>query len=221
MKILTISVHPDDETLGCGGTLLKHKDLGDELYWLIITSVNEELGYSNDFILSRKNQIEEVGKIYGFKKVFELGLPTTRLHDVDFSEILKGINKSISEVNPERIYMINRTDIHTDHQITARALFSATKSFRNLTIKEILMYECISETEMAPGLLENVFIPNVFSDISNYIDKKVEIMNIYKQELQETPMPRSAENIKALARFRGSTVGVDYAEAFMLIRKLF
>lgn len=221
MKILVVSVHPDDETLGCGGTILKHNNQGDEIYWLILTDVYKNIGYEQEFINKREKQIEKVSKLFNFKKTFKLRFPTTKLHLVDFSELIEKISTVINEVKPEIVYTVNRSDIHTDHQIASKAIMSCTKSFRYPFIKKILMYECISETEIAPQLPENIFIPNVYSDISDFIDEKVEIMKIYESELQNSPMPRSIDNIKALARFRGATVGVNYAEAFMLVRELF
>ena len=113
--------------------------------------------------------------------------------------------------------MINRSDVHSDHRIAFQAIYSCTKSFRKPFIERILMYETLSETEFVPALSENVFIPNVFVDISNYMDKKLEIMQIYKSEIMEGNLPRSLNAIKMLAAFRGSRIGTDYAEAFMLL----
>jgi N-acetylglucosamine malate deacetylase 1 len=221
MKVLVISVHPDDETLGCGGTLLKHKALNDEVFWMIATQADESLGFSQEFIKKRTDQIKMISKEYGFKHVYELGYLTTKLHTLDFSVLINSMSNVINEVRPDTIYMNNRSDIHTDHQVVAKALMSCTKSFRYPFINKILMYECISETEIAPSLPENLFIPNVFSDISDFIDGKIEIMKLYESEVQHPPLPRSLENIKALARYRGSSCGVNYAEAFMLIREKF
>ncbi|WAM37246.1 PIG-L deacetylase family protein [Caldicellulosiruptor acetigenus] len=221
MKVLVVSVHPDDETLGCGGTLLKHRKQGDQLFWMIITKPDESTGFCKEFIKERKNQIKAVSNIYGFEAVHELEFNTTKLHAIDFSTLMKSISQVINEVKPEIIYMNNRSDIHTDHQVAAKALISCTKSFRYPFIKKILMYECISETEIAPSFPENIFIPNVFSDITDFIEQKIEIMKLYRSEIQETPLPRSIENIRALARYRGASCGVDYAEAFMLVRERF
>ena len=221
MKVLIVSVHPDDETLGCGGTILKHDKLGDELHWLIITKADEALGFTNEFLAKRKAQIQEVSKKYGLKKIHELSFLTTKLHNIDFSILINSISNVIYEIKPEVIYMNNRSDIHTDHQIAARAMMSCTKSFRYPFIKKVLMYECISETEIAPALPENLFIPNVYSDITEFIDEKLEIMKIYQSEVQEPPLPRSLDNIKSLARYRGASSGCDYAEAFMLVREVF
>ncbi len=221
MNVLVISVHPDDETLGCGGTLLKHKNSNDDVSWLILTEASENLGYSKEFLTKRVEQINDVSRAYRFKRTFNLGFPTTKLHTVDFSEIITNISSVIQKVRPKIIYMVNRSDIHTDHQVAAKAIMSSTKSFRNPFIKRILMYECLSETEMAPPLPENTFVAHVYSDISDYIDRKIEIMGKYESEIQDPPLPRSIENIRALARFRGATVSVQYAEAFMLLREVF
>lgn len=221
MKVLIVSVHPDDETLGCGGTILKHSRNGDELYWMIITETDESIGFSREFIDMRKLQIRRVSREYGFKKVYELKILATRLQSVDLNDFISSVSRVVNEVRPEIIYMNNRSDIHTDHRITAHVLMSCTKSFRYPFIKKILMYECISETEMSPPLPENIFMPNVYSDITDFIDKKLEIMSIYESEVQTPPLPRSLENIKSLARYRGSSCGVNYAEAFMLVREKF
>jgi len=221
MKVLVISVHPDDETLGCGGTILKHSQNQDEIFWLIMTKPLESIGYSTEFIIKRKLQITNATKQYQFRDVFELNMITTKLHLVDFSEIIQKLSSIINKIKPEVLYMVNRSDIHTDHQVAAKAILSSTKSFNSSFIKKILMYECLSETEIAPPFTENIFLPNSYSNITEFIEKKIEIIKIYDNELQEFPFPRSENSIRALNRFRGSTVGVEYAEAFMLVRELF
>lgn len=221
MKVLVISIHPDDETLGCGATILKHIKGGDDVFWMIVTDYSLKSGHSKEAIAKRKKEIKDVFRAYGFKGLYHLGFATNRLHAVDFSNIIKKVLSVIQRVKPQVIYTVNRSDIHTDHQIAAKAIMSCTKSFRNPFIKRILAYECVSETEIAPPLAENVFIPNVYSDISGLLEKKIEIMKIYKSELQQAPFPRSVENLKALARFRGSAAYVPYAEAFMLLKDVF
>jgi LmbE family N-acetylglucosaminyl deacetylase len=128
------------------------------------------------------------------------------------------ISKVFHEVQPEIIYTLNRSDAHSDHRYISDAVMACTKSFRYPFIKKVLMYECISETEFAPAFHEKVFIPNYFVDISAYMDKKLAIMRIFESELAAPPFPRSEENILALARFRGSSVGCHYAEAFQVVK---
>jgi LmbE family N-acetylglucosaminyl deacetylase len=217
-KVIIISAHPDDETLGAGGTILKHKQNGDEVHWLIVTNVFESEGFSNERVLSRKQEIEEASKLYSFNKVYNLGYPTMKLNDTILFELVNKISLIFQELEPEIIYVMNRSDAHSDHRIVFDSVMSCTKSFRYPYVKKVLMYECLSETEFAPILPERVFQPNYFVDISNFLNKKIEIMKIFDSELGEHPFPRSVKNIEALATYRGATVGVSYAEAFQMIK---
>lgn len=216
--VIVISAHPDDETLGAGGTLLKHIENGDEVYWLIVTNVFENLGFSNEFVEKRQIEIEQVTQRYSFKQIYKLDYPTMTLSSSSLIKLIPEISKIFMNVKPEVIYTLNRSDAHSDHRHLSDAVMACTKSFRYPFIKKILMYECVSETEFAPAFSEKVFIPNYFVDITDFIDKKLEIMRIFESELSEPPFPRSEENIKALARFRGSSVGCHYAEAFQVVK---
>jgi len=218
MKVLVVSAHPDDEILGCGGTLLKHKQAGDEIAWIIITNIFEHQGFEKDRIKSRQEEISTVQKEVGFADVFKLDYPTMNLTDESLIRLIPQIGKIFNDFQPEVIYILNRSDAHSDHLITFKAVMACTKSFRHQYIKRVLMYECISETEFGSALPENVFIPNYFVNISDFMDRKLEIMKIYESELGEHPFPRSIENIKALAHFRGASVGVNYAESFQLLK---
>jgi len=216
-KILIVSAHPDDEILGLGGTLLKHKNNGDELHWLIITNISTEQGFSSDLVNKRQIEINEIFSKVGFKSIVKLDYPTMNLSSDTLIELIPKISKIVSELMPEIIYTMNRSDAHSDHRIVFNAVSTCTKSFRYPSVKKFLMYETLSETEFAPALPENQFTPNYFVDISNYIDKKIELMKIYSSELGEHPFPRSVNNIKALATYRGAFAGVKYAEAFQIV----
>ena len=217
-KVIIISAHPDDETLGAGGTILKHKQNCDEIYWLIVTDVFESEGFSKERVLSRKQEIEDVSKLYSFNDVYKLGYPTMKLNDTILFELVNKISQIFQELKPETIYVMNRSDAHSDHRIVFDAVMSCTKSFRYPYVKKVLMYECISETEFAPILPERVFQPNYFVDISDFLINKIEIMKIFDSEIGEHPFPRSIKNIEALATYRGATIGVNYAEAFQMIK---
>ena len=221
MKILVISPHPDDETLGCGGTILKHKNMGDKVHWLIITNVDVENGWDRDIVDKRQKEIDTVAEMYGFKKTFKLNYPTAKLDIIPIQEIIKSMSGIILEIEPEIIYLPNRSDVHTDHQITFKATYSCTKNFRYPFIRKILMYETLSETEFSPSLQENSFIPNVFVDITKYFNEKLEIFKIYKSEVMEGQSPRSLKVIKAFNKYRGSRIGKKYAESFQLIFERF
>jgi LmbE family N-acetylglucosaminyl deacetylase len=217
-NVIVISAHPDDETLGAGGTILKHVANGDNVYWLIVTNVFENQGFSKERVESRQEEIREVEKLLGISKTYLLDYPTMTLSSSSLIKMVPEISTVFSEVQPEIIYTLNRSDAHSDHRVIFDAVMACTKSFRYPFIKQILMYECISETEFAPALAEKAFLPNYFVDITDYLDRKNEIMKVFESEIGEHPFPRSLENIRALAHFRGASVGVKYAEAFQLLK---
>lgn len=218
-KVLIVAVHPDDETLGCGGTILKHKSEGDEVYWLIITDISEAQGFNSVQVEKRQKEISRVAELYNFDEVFNLGLAPKNLEHLPMEDFVSRISAIFRNVKPSIVYIPNRSDIHTDHQVSFRALVSSLKNFRSPFIKRVLMYETISETEMAPPLPESYFAPNVFTDITDYFSLKLEIMKVYESEIMEPPLPRSMEKIDALARYRGSRISVKYSEAFMLLHE--
>ena len=215
-KVLIIAVHPDDETLGCGGTLLKHKKNGDEIHWLICTSINK----SHSYYQTREKEIKLVDDMYGFKSVHNLRLKTMQVDEYSMSDLIGKISKVINEVQPNIVYLPFKGDVHSDHRKVFESSYSCTKSFRYSFIKKIYMIETLSETEFSPSTKEDNFIPNVFVDISEYMDKKLEIIKIFDSEIEEHPFPRSLRNIKALATFRGATAGCEYAESFVLLKEI-
>jgi LmbE family N-acetylglucosaminyl deacetylase len=212
-----IAVHPDDETLGSGGTLLKHKEQGDIVSWLIVTCISEENGFSLEFAANREIEIQKVADMYRFDNIVKLNLLATRLDEIPFSKLVDLFSEKIRELKPDTIILPNRSDVHSDHRYSFDAAYSCTKSFRYPFITKILMCETLSETEFAPALSANAFIPNVFVDISDFMDKKLEIMSIFSSEVMVNNLPRSYSAINALATYRGSRIGVNYAEAFMLL----
>jgi len=215
-KVLIVAVHPDDETLGCGGTLLKHKANDDEIHWLICTTIDK----NHDYYETREKEIEEVSKLYDFNSVYNLRLKTMQVDEYSMSELISKISKVVNEVKPNIVYVPFKGDVHSDHRKIFEASYSCTKSFRYSFIKKIYMIETLSETEFAPSTKEDSFIPNVFVDVSEFMDKKIDIMKIFKSEIAEHPFPRSERNIKALATLRGATCGCDYAESFMLLKEI-
>jgi LmbE family N-acetylglucosaminyl deacetylase len=218
MKILVVSAHPDDEVIGAGGTLLKHAKQGDAIFWLIMTTMNGHGSYSPEQITQRENEIQKVAKRLSIKKVFQLQHITTRLDQVHLSNIISDVSGIMKEVEPEVVYLPNRSDVHTDHQVTFNAVFACTKSFRYPSVKRVLMYECLSETEFAPTTSDQSFLPNWLVDISPFYQGKLELLQVYSSEMGQHPFPRSLRNAESLAVFRGAMAGVEYAEAFQLIK---
>ena len=216
-KVLVISPHPDDETLGCGGTLIRHKKEGDEIHWLIMTNVNSS---EKKFHSVKEKEIGEVSKAFNFNSTSRTKFTTSQLDSVPRKEIIQVISKVFEEIQPNFLYLPFKNDIHSDHSIVFDAAASCTKSFRNPYVKRVMIYETISETEFAIRPDKEQFKPNLWIDISDYIDKKVEIMSLYESEIGKEPFPRSEQNIRSLAKFRGSTAGVLSAEAFILLKEI-
>ena len=216
-KIIVISAHPDDEILGVGGALIRHRDNGDEIHWLIATNIFESQGFSKERVSSRQVEVDKIALELKMH-VHKLDYPTMSLSSPDLLTMVPKISMVFQEVEPEVIYVLNRSDAHSDHRVLFDAVMACTKSFRYPYIREVLMYECISETEFAPALPEKAFQPNVFIDISVNLEEKLELMKIYDSELGEHPFPRSERNIRALATYRGAPCGVEYAEAFQLLK---
>ena len=224
-KVLVVAVHPDDETLGCGGTLLKHKTDGDEIFWMIATTINKgyrdwDLGFSPNTLCKREEEIKKVAESYKFDGVDNLCLPSTRIDEVSTSEIIGRISRVIEKVQPNIIYLPFKSDVHSDHRKIFEAAYSCTKIFRYPFVKKIYMMETLSETEFSPSTKEDCFVPNVFVDISDFFEKKKKIMQEYSSELGAHPFPRSERNMEALATLRGATAGCEYAESFMLLKEI-
>jgi len=216
-KILIIAVHPDDETLGCGGTILKHKDKGDQIHWLIVTKANQKITAIPNIEEVQKRDIQRAAVEYGFDSWKQMDFLTTELERYALGDLISAISKFIRSIEPQHIYLNHFADVHSDHRIAFDAVYSCTKNFRYPFIEKIMLYETLSETEFSPAIMSHAFVSNVFNDISPYIEKKLDIMKMFTTEQMEEPYPRSMLSIRALGRFRGSRIGVEYAEAFTLL----
>jgi len=218
-KVLVIAPHPDDETLGCGGTLLKHKNQGDEIFCLLITNMDLNDGWDLDVFNRRQKEIELVSNYYSFTECIKLDYAAAKIDQISTNELVMSIAKVVKDIKPETIYINFWDDVHTDHKVIFQAAYSCTKSFRYPYVKEVLVYETLSETDYSPPNNSSGFIPNYFVDISDTMERKLSIMEIYKSQVMNNFGPRSLSTIRALNRYRGSRINVEYAEAFMLLHK--
>jgi LmbE family N-acetylglucosaminyl deacetylase len=218
MKILVVAPHPDDEVLGAGGTLLRYKSEGNSIAWLIVTGMTEDFGWNPENISKRDAEITNVSKFFNFDEVYNLKLPTTKLDSLPMGDIVQNISDVIKSFSPDEVLIPHLGDIHSDHQVVHNAVLRCTKWFRYPCVKRILSYETISETDF--GLdISRQFIPNVFVDISKFLDDKIRAMEIYASEMGVFPFPRSKISMESLARYRGSSSGFKAAEAFQLLRE--
>jgi len=219
IHVVVIAPHPDDETLGCGGTILKHIAQGDRVSWIIMTQAHGGIGYSEAQINEREIMIDKVASAYRFAETYRLNFPSTTLDHVQLGDIIGSVNSVFQKEKPEIIYMPFVNDIHSDHYYTVQAVQACSKSFRHPEVKKVISYETPSETDFT--LPPNAcFQPNLFVDISAHFKRKLEILSLYEKELKEHPFPRSYKGIEALATMRGATANVQQAESFMLLKEI-
>lgn len=217
MNVLAIAVHPDDETLGCGGALLRHAHEGDSLHWLLVTAADAK-HYDEATRAVQEAQVTQVSAAYPFESQHWLKQPTAHLDLLPTGDLVRLIGAAIAEIRPEVVYVPSVVDVHSDHQIVHQASMSVLKAFsmKSLGVRRILACEVVSETDAGAG----GFTPDVFVDVTDHLERKIAIFANYVGQEHEEWLPRTASSIRALARHRGATVGVEYAEAFHLIREL-
>ena len=219
-SVLAVAAHPDDETLGCGGTLLRHRARGDEVHWLIATRAHAPR-WPLATIERKRAEVEAVARAYG-ASVHELGLPAAGLDRVPTVDVIEAVRRVVLATRPRVVYCVHGGDVHSDHTVVYEATLATIKAFSQLRqgVERVLCYETLSSTDAAPPERARAFVPNVFHDIGPYLDRKLEILGLYASELQADPLPRAPSAVRALARVRGASVGVEHAEAFALVREI-
>lgn len=218
-RVLVVAPHPDDELLGCGGTLLRYRAEGHTIAWLVMTVVSSNAGWSDEQIENRKIEIQKVrdGLNIDPEHVYELDFPTAELDCVPMSVLVSKISEVFKSFKPDEVMLPYPGDVHSDHRVTFKAASACTKWFRYPSVKRVIAYETLSETDFGIDPRDVGFRPNVFVDVTTYMDRKIELMAIYVSEMGEYPFPRSERAIRSLATVRGTQSGFRMAEGFMLL----
>lgn len=215
MKVLVFAPHNDDEVLGVGGTIAKYAAEGHKVYICEVTSGKDQ---------KRLNRIRSEAlaahKVLGVTETIFLDLPVIGLANIPTKELNQAMHDTVDKIKPDVAYIPHRGDMHLDHKMVAESAMVALRPVNSPQLKAIYSYETLSETEWNIPSVDNIFIPNVWNDITDTINKKLEAMKCYKSQLYEFPHPRSLKAIKSLSKLRGSTVCVNNAESFMLIRSI-
>lgn len=220
-KILIVAAHPDDEVLGCFGTVAKLIKDGYEAYTLILSEGKTSRGkISQNELDLLQGEMLNANNLIGIKKVFAANFPDNAFDSVALLEIVKEIEKIKDKIMPEIIFTHHIGDMNIDHQITHKAVLTATRPMKEECVKTIYSMEVPSSTEWNSFSSQMAFVPNVFFEIDDTIDLKVDAMAQYKSELTEYPHPRSLKHLKELAKVNGTKVGLNYSENFMLIRSI-
>lgn len=222
--ILVIAAHPDDEVLGCGGTIAKHADQGAIVHVAFLAdgvfSRAGDAGTQQTELNARRTAAHKACDILGVRSVSFGEFPDNRMDTVALLDIIKAVEELLVKHCPDTVFTHQAGDVNIDHRRIHEAVVTACRPQSNHPVRTLLCFEVPSSTEwQLPGSAP-VFMPNWFVDISDTLKRKLEALNAYDTELRNWPHPRSVKGVAHLAHWRGATVGVDAAEAFMLGRQL-
>jgi LmbE family N-acetylglucosaminyl deacetylase len=222
VTIAVFAAHPDDEVLGCGATIARLSGSEDIHFVILGEGVTSRLGSERDLkaVGELHDDARRAAKIVGAASVRFDDLPDNRFDSVPLLEVVRRVEAHIEELRPASVYTHHPGDLNVDHLVTFRAVLTATRPMRGCAVRDLYAFEVSSSTEWALQAFQPVFRPNVFADVSETIERKVEAMESYRSERRPFPHPRSPEALRATARRWGSVAGADYAEAFELIRSI-
>ena len=223
-KILVVAAHPDDEILGCGGTIMRHVATGDRVRVMILAEgvTSRDETRQADRRSNELNQLhratEQVAEFMGVENVTLCDFPDNRMDGVQLLDVIKKVEFEVDRFEPNVVYTHHAGDVNVDHRAAHEAVVTACRPMPGMSVREILFFETLSSTEWQMPEAGKIFCPNVYVDIEAFIDRKLEALKFYESEMRAYPHSRSYEATKILAQRRGFTVGHLYAEAFMLGR---
>lgn len=222
MNVLVLASHPDDEVLGCGGTIARLASEGHHVTIAILGqgAASRYAPASSDALADAaklKSQSCEAARIMGNVDIKHFDLPDNRFDSVDLLDIVKILERLAGVVKPQEVYTQHGGDLNVDHAITFRAAMTCFRPVPGSLVRALYAFEVASSTEWAFGEFSPAFVPDTFVDISDFLDRKLSALAAYRDELRPSPHPRSIEGVSAQARDRGAKVGVFAAEAFATI----
>jgi N-acetylglucosamine malate deacetylase 1 len=219
MKVIVIAPHPDDEILGCGGTIAAHCTAGDQVTVVLLTRGNPAI-FPPDLIARTREEFRQVHQMLGVREQILFDFLAPGLEEVPAYEVADQLRQVIERVRPQVVYTPFGGDLHSDHKVAYLATLVATRPIGGFPVARVLCYETLSETEWGDVLTQSPFVPNVFHDITDHLEKKLTAMACYKSQLRDAPHPRNVEIVRMLAHVRGAVCGLDAAEAFCLVREI-
>lgn len=216
-RVLCVAAHADDEVLGCGGTLARYAENGAHVTVIFVSDGVTARFHDEISVKQRENFAETALNILGVQDIYHLRFPDNKLDTIPLLTIVKKLEALLDQISPNIVFTHHIGDLNVDHQITCRAVMTALRPVPMSRVTRLLSFEVLSSTEwMIPGVY--TFTPNYFIDISSTFNKKIEAIEHYQQEMRPPPHARSKENIINLARYRGNSMGLNYSEAYCLLR---
>ncbi|MBM7652292.1 PIG-L deacetylase family protein [Neobacillus cucumis] len=212
--VLVIAAHPDDELLGSGGTIKKLINNGYQVTTVIAAKGRKEEEHQMKPFMLKANEV------LGVEEVIFIELPNLLLESIPLIDIIKKIEDLIKQKDPVMIFTHHYGDLNRDHQVLFQAVLTAARPLPGTEPIEIICFETVSSSEWSPHTNDKEFKPNYFVDITDTIEDKLNSLQHYDVEMRPFPHPRSYEGVRSLAKVRGMTVGVNYAEAFEVIRRV-
>jgi LmbE family N-acetylglucosaminyl deacetylase len=216
-RTLVIAPHPDDEVLGAGGTIARLAEAGHDVFVAIVTT-GKPPTYSVESVTRVKAEAKAAHDLLGVKETYWLDQPAAELTEVKNADLNNAIDKVVKRVAPKTIFAPFVGDMHVDHQLVFRSIMVASRPHQAAYPRTIMAYETLSETNWNAPYVTPSFIPNVFIDISNHLERKIAAMEKFTSQLRAAPHERSIESLQALATMRGATVHHKAAESFVLMR---
>lgn len=218
-NVLVVAAHPDDEVLGCGATIRWHVLMGDRVSVVFMADgESSRPGSSKKEIEQRRIMANDVAELLGTEPPIFLDYPDNKMDTFPLLKVVNDLEAVINNIQPDTIYTHHTGDLNIDHQITNRAVFTAARPVPANPVKIIKIFEIPTSTEWSFPSIVEVFLPTCFVDVSETLATKLQGLEIYRSEMRPFPHARSIENVKALAVFRGASVGLESAEAFMIGR---
>lgn len=217
-NVLVVAAHPDDETFGCGGTILRHRLQKDSVTVIFLTDgISARTTVSKTNFNERKNGTIKAAKLLNLSNYYQFDFPDNQMDTVPTLEITRKIEEVVRELQPTIIYTHSYNDLNIDHRITHNAVLTASRPYHGSPTKRLLAFEVLSSTDWLFSANRS-FSPNLFIDITSTIQQKLRVCQCYISEIRNSPNCRSLKNIENLASLRGNFVGLHFAEAFEVIR---
>ena len=217
-NISFIVAHPDDETIGCGGTILKKINEGHQINLLVLSNGISSRSEKKKDLIFRKKNFEKVIRNYKIKNYEILDFPDNKFDTVPLLKIIKVIENFLRKNRSSEVFTHYYDELNIDHRITSKAVITACRPKPNSLIKKLFFFEVLSSTDW--NFNNNTFRPNYFEDVSKFTQKKIKLLKLYKNEILKGNHTRSLKNIIRLSEVRGASVGIKNAEAFIIYREI-